>query len=29
MIIKELVFFQKISKNDLLEALKGEANQCM
>jgi uncharacterized protein (UPF0305 family) len=27
MIIKELDFSQKISKNDLLEALKGEANQ--
>lgn len=27
MIIKELDFSQKISKNDLLKALKGEANQ--
>ncbi|MEN6591633.1 MAG: DUF2115 domain-containing protein [Methanobacterium sp.] len=27
MIIKELDFSRKISKNDLLEALKGEANQ--
>ena len=27
MIIKELDFSQKISKNDLLEVLKGEANQ--
>lgn len=27
MIIKELDFSQEISKNDLLEALKGEANQ--